>query len=66
MGWFTKYQGIIDSKTNFLCLLRPTISKNNFLYLEDSLTLPPYTECLTSVLLYQGTTEKNFEIFIKQ
>ena len=48
LGWdgvITKYHGIIDSKTNILRLLRPTISNNNFLYLEDSLTLPPFTEC---------------------
>ena len=44
-GFITKYHGIIDSKTNILRLLRPTISNNNFLYLEDSLTLPPFTEC---------------------
>ena len=63
-GFIKKHKSIIDSATNTVRLRRPITPNENFAFLEDSMTLPPYTEVATPVKIHQ--TNSASTIFISR
>jgi hypothetical protein len=65
-GFLVEYQAVIDSVANIVLLLRPSVEDKSYLYLNESIILPPFTECLTSVNVYINKDQKADEIFISR
>jgi hypothetical protein len=65
-GFLVEYQAVIDSTTNIVRLLRPSVADNSYLYLHETVILPPFTECLASVNLYINKNQNSNDIFISR
>jgi transposase InsO family protein len=65
-GFLVEYQAVIDSATNIVRLLRPSVVDNSYLYLHETVILPPFTECLASVNLYINKNQNTNDIFISR
>ncbi len=65
-GFLVEYQAVIDSVANIVRLLRPSVADKSYLYLNESIILPPFTEFLTSVNVYINKDQKADDILISR
>jgi len=65
-GFLVKYHAVIDSVKKNVRLLKPSTSNDRYLYLEDSITVPPFTERVAAVHIHRNEHIKANEIFVSR